>query len=336
MLYLKHPTPDILNSYYDKVKSIIINNINDSNKNSFLNIEAKDFLLSELEKIITSNPDNLKKLNIIFFQKLKKNFLTYERYQSYINYINIKQENRNFYQKLFLRVYVKQLKKIEQIFDYEKILGNNKPKSYWLSKQINTNTCTYCNRLYANVIEIGNGSNNDKRIARPFFDHWYPKSKYPILALSYYNLIPSCSVCNSSIKGSIDFDIDTHIHPYKKEEGNDFKFSYRHESLTTHNVIIRDFNSLSIKAKRTIQDFKIRDVYDVHSDKELKDLLDLRYKYSNNYIVELFENTFNELKISEEEIYRLIFGVETNEENYHKRSFNKFKHDIIEELKNIK
>ena len=330
MLYLAPPSQIVLNDYFLKVKDIIIDNIN---SNIFLNIEAKLFLLSELENIIKSDPVKLKGLNELFFQKLNKGILTYGRYQNYIKCLDIKQKDRNYRQRLFLRVYLRQFRKIEQIFDYEKILSSNKPKSYWLAKNINTNTCVYCNRLYANLIEIDNGSNNDKRIARPFFDHWYAKSKFPILALSFYNLIPSCSVCNSSIKGSIEFNIDTHIHPYIKEVQNDFKFSYKHESLTNHNVIIRDFKLLSDKTKKTIEDFKIQYVYNAHSDKELKDLLDLRYKYSDNYIVELFQNTFNNLVVSEDEIYRLIFGVETKEEDYHKRSFNKFKHDIIEELR---
>ena len=27
-------------------------------------------------------------------------------------------------------------------------------------------------------------------------DHFFPKRKYPFLALCYYNLIPSCDICN--------------------------------------------------------------------------------------------------------------------------------------------
>lgn len=332
MLYLSHPSNENLNKYFSKIKDVIANNINDTSKNKFLNHEAKEFLLKNLEKIIKSEPVELKKLNFLFFQKLNKGILTPNRYVSYIKYLNIKEKNRSIYQKLFIRVYKRQLKNLEEIFDYEKIISKSKHKSYWLSKKINTNTCIYCNRLYANVIEIDNGSNDDKRIARPFFDHWYAKSKYPILALSFYNLIPSCSVCNSSIKGSLDFDIETHIHPYIKDSKNDFKFSYKHQSLSAHNVTIRDFESLSDKARKTIEDFKIREVFDVHSDKELKDLLDLKYKYSNNYIIELFKNTFDNLEVSEDEIYRMVFGIETKEEDYHKRPFSKFKKDIIDEL----
>ena len=40
---------------------------------------------------------------------------------------------------------------------------------------------------------------------RPQFDHWFPKKKYPLLAISFYNLIPCCTYCNSSVKGDIEF-----------------------------------------------------------------------------------------------------------------------------------
>ncbi len=44
------------------------------------------------------------------------------------------------------------------------------------------------------------------------------------------------------------------------------------------------------------------------------------------------KDTFKNLKISKEEIYRMVFGIEIEEENYHRRPFSKFKKDIIDEL----
>ena len=84
-----------------------------------------------------------------------------------------------------------------------------------------------------------------------------------------------------------------------------------------------------------LMSFKIKEVYDAHSSMELKDLLELRYKYSENYIHELFYNTFKSLEISEKEVYRMVFGLELEEENFHKRPFSKFKYDIIKELLTI-
>lgn len=78
-------------------------------------------------------------------------------------------------------------------------------------------------------------------------------------------------------------------------------------------------------------------VYSKHSEKELQDLIDLRLKYSENYLKTLLEDTFDsKLNLSKEEKYRLIFGIELSEDSMHKRPFSKFKKDIIEELLKIK
>jgi hypothetical protein len=39
------------------------------------------------------------------------------------------------------------------------------------------------------------------------YDHFYPKAIYPFFALYFYNLIPSCKVCNKMKSESI---IDIH------------------------------------------------------------------------------------------------------------------------------
>ena len=77
-------------------------------------------------------------------------------------------------------------------------------------------------------------------------------------------------------------------------------------------------------------------VYSKHSQKELKDLIDLRKKYSDNYLEILLEKTFGNLHMSDQEKYRLIFGIEIDEKDYHKRPMSKFKKDIITELLAIK
>jgi hypothetical protein len=65
----------------------------------------------------------------------------------------------------------------------------------------------------------------------------------------------------------------------------------------------------------SLNDFKIKEIYNTHSEKELKDLLDLRYKYSKNYLDILLNKTFSGLSMSKEEAYRMIFGIEIKEED---------------------
>lgn len=325
VLYIPNPSDKTLTEYYDKVKKQIKKNINDSN----IKDHIKLFLNNNLESIIKSKPEELKSWNELFlntyFNKLEIKY--FNIYSMYLN-----SNNKTIFQTAVCKYFEIRINIIKDIFNYQKILSNSSSKSYWLSKEIGTHTCVYCNRLYANTIEVGNGSNDEKRIARPTFDHWFSKSKHPILALSFYNLIPSCSVCNSSIKGTLEFDRSTHLHPYEEDKSNAFYFSYDYKTFNDSQVIIKNFDKLNDKVKRTIKDFKLVEVYNSHSDKELTDLLELRLKYSKNYIDTLINKTFKGIT-NESEIYRMVFGIEINENDYHKRPFSKFKHDIIEELK---
>ena len=194
---------------------------------------------------------------------------------------------------------------------------------------LNIDTCIYCNKNYTLQYDL------ETNHARAELDHWFPKNDFPILALSLYNLIPSCHSCNHIKGASKDYDwlkaLENQNHPYCDK--NDFSFSYDYKT----------YNDLSIKIKvekdsktdKTLKFNKTEEVYNAHSNKELKDLLDLRYKYSENYIDILIHETFKGV-MSKEEVYRMIFGIEIKEEDYHKRPFSKFKHDIIEELLRIK
>lgn len=60
--------------------------------------------------------------------------------------------------------------------------------------ELNIRTCPYCNRQYTFTID------NKHTKTAPEYDHFYDKAHYPLLAVSFYNLIPSCHTCNH-IKG---------------------------------------------------------------------------------------------------------------------------------------
>ncbi|WP_264550271.1 hypothetical protein [Flavobacterium sp. N2820] len=194
---------------------------------------------------------------------------------------------------------------------------------------LNYNTCVYCNRNYTKTIKDVNGN----KVLISEFDHWFVKTKFPLLAISFYNLIPSCHSCNSSIKGEpkINWDraLRNYIHPYLIEKNEYFSFSYINKSMTENNVKINV--KKNSKMDKTLKLFKTFEIYNSHSSLELKDLIDLRFKYPKNYIKTLFKDTFNS-RLTEKEIYILIFGVEVEEKDYHKRPLSKFKHEIIKEL----
>ncbi|SFC72322.1 hypothetical protein [Flavobacterium phragmitis] len=189
---------------------------------------------------------------------------------------------------------------------------------------INQDTCTYCNRNYTLQTVVNR--------SRAQIDHWFSKETFPLLALSFYNLIPCCPTCNHA---KLDEVVNNDFaHPYTCiEENQKFTFSFNYVSLNEDYDIKCKVDENS-KMDNTLKGFKIKEIYNAHSKKELKDLLELRYKYSDNYIDLLINKTFNGL-MSKEEIYRMIFGIEIQEQDYHKRPFSKFKHDIINELLDV-
>ena len=84
---------------------------------------------------------------------------------------------------------------IQAVFRYPKMnedKGDKDNMAYWIVNRLKAETCPFCNRMYTKTLMM---SKNNARI-RPELDHFYPKSKYPYLAVSLFNLIPICSYCN--------------------------------------------------------------------------------------------------------------------------------------------
>lgn len=330
MLYIPRPSISDLDEYFNSIKT----GISDALAASKIGLQAKNFLSEDkIKEIITDTPDNL----LHHHEELMPILIGGFNDAEYANYFVIKrQKKRSVVGKAIFKKYDDILKELIKIFDYKKYISSSQKTSYNLAAKLNRNTCTYCNRLYTNTIIVKdkktNKINNTGRITRPQFDHWYAKSKYPLFALSFYNLIPSCSVCNSSIKGDALFSLNTHTHPYSKDNanGNDFTFSFYFTNANENNVRIKV--PVNSKIDKTLKEFKIEEIYNAHSSLELKDLLDLKYKYSQNYLNTLFNETFKTLGVSKSEAYRLIFGAEYEEEEFHKRPFSKFKKDILKEL----
>jgi len=323
MLHLPKPSTEDLDEYFDSFSDKIKESVAESPVREVL----KNFLTNDkLKEIICADVNMLLMHHDSILQNLIVDFDANE-YDQYFSIRTLDENDRTNNQRDIINKY-DEIFKLEEIFDYERFISGSKSRSYDLASRLNRNTCTYCNRLYTTTIV---SKRNDKgRITRPYFDHWFPKSKYPGLALSYHNLIPSCSICNSGIKFSHPFSLDTHIHPYVDNILSHRIFSYTYDELGELAVLVKATGNG--KLDRTLADFKIEAVYNGHSQFELKDLYDLRYKYTTNYIKTLLNDTFKEMNQSDHEIYRWVFGVEFDEDNFHKRPFSKFKRDIIDEL----
>lgn len=223
-------------------------------------------------------------------------------------------------------------KKLENTFNYEGFLSNKPENSYWLAKIIQRNTCVYCNRLYIFTVE---DASTGSHITRPVFDHWFPKSEYPLLSMSLFNLIPSCPICNSSLKGPQSLSIDKYIHPYihdDKEHKITFRVSFTDEPEPEWTIKLGCGNS--VKAKNTLELFGLNEIYASHGDLEVNDIMKFYEAYPPNYITQLFNRVLKESKnkMTKADVFRFFFGTEMESDKFLDRPLSKMKYDILKSL----
>jgi hypothetical protein len=205
---------------------------------------------------------------------------------------------------------------------YERALDKNE-----FVKNIPLDTCPYCNRNYIyHLSKLGK--------IKPQIDHFYPKSKYPFLGVSFYNLIPSCQTCNGFDAKGEDDPIDSGVvNPYMTDFPV-FKFMYRINSINVFNAI-QDKSSVSLSFKNCPVGyknmFKLDKLYEQHSDHVIELIIKSKLEYSKKYR-EYLNSAYNNLTFSDDEINRLIIGNFTQQSDIHKRPLAKLYQDIADDL----
>ena len=203
-------------------------------------------------------------------------------------------------------------KEIEIIFGYEIVFNTpSKSKAYKLALEIGANTCCYCNRQYTFTVVRNGNKNKEDRLTRPAFDHWFPKSKFPLLSMSLYNLIPSCTVCNSSAKGEHDVNLREFIHPYvHRPQHPKIKFIAEPATEPDRNWTLKIERKKNSPEDKTIKMFYLDEIYKEHDKLELKDLMDFRDNYCDGYLKDLMQflidNKMDDSSLTREDVYRMI------------------------------
>lgn len=207
------------------------------------------------------------------------------------------------------------------LFDNSKFIG-----------RIDINTCPYCNRNY-----IYTSKKNQK--VKPEVDHFYPKHLYPILGISYFNLIPSCESCNGqSAKYKKDPFSARILSPYVIKN-DDFKLTHRINNIAIINALsgksdIDVFFVPNNLITPNLKTFNLEELYELHHDHAIELIIKKRLKYSKKYREYL--SSYNGLQFSKSEIDRMILGNFSLEKEQHKRPLSKMYQDIGRELGLIK
>lgn len=124
---------------------------------------------------------------------------------------------------------------LDRIFTYKAFRSSQACVKFYKSLGLEKKHCFYCNDSEIGIISKIAPSDNKIKDAqgRMLFDldHFYLKSRFPFLSLSFYNLIPCCGLCNSTFRGAKDFNIKTHINPFIDSFDENYYFSFENYEL---------------------------------------------------------------------------------------------------------
>lgn len=302
-----HSKIDLLLMQYLKIQNnALIQYSKKRNINKTTNItRVLSYIQANLKSILNGLPSDLKK-HIVAIENIDIHVRKSGRDPSNIN-------------KLMKFIFIEKCYD-SQNYDKKDIVFNK----FEFIEKLGLNSCPYCNRNYITTTK--------KNKLKQEIDHFFPKAEYPYLAISYYNLIPSCKFCNQQgIKGTCDTYNKNVVSPYEIKN-NDFKFTFSIKKLNAYDCINSN-NKISVLFDKKIPEndecFKLEELYQEHTDIVLE-LICKKIHYPKSYINELSKFGF-----STSEIYRFLLCNYRDSKDFHKRPFSKLVRDISDELKLI-
>ena len=248
--------------------------------------------------------------------------------QHIFNIFFANQENvKNLLSDIFTKLYE----------DFTAHIPNNLsiPIAYYFIEKLEVHTCPYCNRTFTFSIQ-----GRKKRI-RPEFDHFYDKAQNPLLAVSFYNLIPSCPICNHAKRTD-----SLHFNPYLYEFKGKFKVFGKSTKTEPAKPLIGDelFRTeqwgdikLDTPDKREIEDMEVLGLdglYKMHND-YVRDIVEKAQAYSDP-IKESLTNTFQGAGHSPQQVFDFVWGKNLDTVRHINHPLSKLTRDILEQLNIIK
>jgi bacterioferritin (cytochrome b1) len=266
--------------------------------------KRKRIKLLPKEKTFLNSINTEEKIKEILTADLPKLRSLIEEFEEGRSYLRIKSNSLN---RILYNVFVSNIYEIKDKFDGLKFV-----------EDLELQTCPYCNRAFIQSVKR-NG------IVRPQIDHFYPKSLYPYLGLSFYNLIPSCSVCNgTTVKGEQDSYKDGLVSPYEVKY-NDFKFGFK--STGAESFEVKFDKRLSINDTY----FKLEDFYKHHSDVVHELYIKIKKENTKEHF-DLLAKSLDMDGFDMADVYKFLTCGYLNEEDFHRRPLSKLTRDISEKL----
>lgn len=230
------------------------------------------------------------------------------------------------YLRLLAHCSPKEKKTIEKIFNY----SAHRQKAEFMEhfKKLNIKSCPFCNNNY--VYFYKQKAKQYNTIAT--LEHYYPKSKYPHLSLSFYNLIPSCNTCNSKFKGTKEHEGNI-LHPYIEDFNEKANFSVIVDALPIKKDIELkiELTSNDERCKNSIDRFQLDKIYDEHRD-IAKVIWNTTQAYNDDRINELYKNFYETLGYSREDVKNFAFCSYLDKNDINRRNHTKLTQDILKQF----
>ena len=222
---------------------------------------------------------------------------------------------------------------IKDIFNYSGKFQSDVITPFF-TENFDFRTCFYCNKDFITNFDA------DKKVSTFQLDHFFDKATYPYLALSFYNLIPSCYVCNAKVKGSENtFENNSNkscIAP--NDENFDFHQKVKFKLFlepSCKNLHIKSKDDIDVTLKEQFTDiydkyieiFKLNERYKAHKD-IVFDMIEKAEHYPESRLKELQDLT----GIPFQQIKKDIFNLIDENEDLSKQPFSKLIVDMSKEL----
>lgn len=233
------------------------------------------------------------------------------------------------------------LEKVKRIFNYSTATKKDSFKEFVYL--LGVPVCPYCGRAFTTTAKLKRGAFHKTNQ----IDHFIPQAKYPHLALSIWNLIPSCASCNLAKR---DKDFKNLPYPYAEGFGDLYRFNFDvtksldymiefgtsvdwKPSLTEYRNGDDSEVELLSKLKNEAQMLHIEELYSSHAN-YVRDICLQRMIFNDAYIDEMLEKYSEHFK-SRAEIRRLLYMKSIDSDKIGSMPLDKLTRDVdmqIDEL----
>lgn len=320
-------TPQIIDNHWTMVfgknkndKRRLVKKLKDiiDNENQIIIKRVFNWFYDNLESIVVGNLDTL---NIVVTE--------FEKMTKQLTLIDKKYILKEF--EIFLK-------------EYEYFKKAKQWNAYKFQKALEIIICPYCNSQFTFIYVSSTGR------SRATLDHFFDKDTYPFLAISIYNLVPSCKICNSDFKNTRLVSLETNYSPY--EEGIEKRLKIKREIVEIHDLITNNkknssdyvgtilgvnenFNIIfqydksesyyAKKIKGNVDLFHLDKIYNEFHKEYVQDIIKKAVIYNDVYLNQLTKS--NSLIFSEEKhLHDSLFNAVADDK---KRMLGKLTRDII-------